>query len=112
MVSRRENSTLIAVVIALFSAVFCGYGLTVRQAKIWNIYFVWFLQFNMWAAQANFSETLELYDHVYDTSFANLEYGYSLNQTGTDYAMMAVIGTLWRFLAFLAMIYCNREKQK
>jgi ABC-type multidrug transport system ATPase subunit len=44
MVVRRENATLLAVIIALFSSVFCGYGLTIKDATRWGIYFVWAMQ--------------------------------------------------------------------
>ena len=47
MLVRRENATLLAVVICLFASVFCGYGLTVGDSKEWGIYFVWAAQFNM-----------------------------------------------------------------
>ena len=52
MVVKRDSATLLAVVIALFSAVFCGYGLTIKAAKNMRLYFIWCLQFNMWGAQA------------------------------------------------------------
>jgi energy-coupling factor transporter ATP-binding protein EcfA2 len=47
MVVRRENATLLAVIITLFASVFCGYGLTIKDAKSSNIYFFWTTQFNM-----------------------------------------------------------------
>jgi hypothetical protein len=112
MVVRRENATLLAVIIALFAAVFCGYGLTVDNAREWGIYFVWAMQFNMWGAEAFFSESLQIYKGVYDLEECNREYGYTFDRIGFDFAMMIVIGCGWRLLAFLAMIFLNRDKQR
>ena len=100
MLVRRENATLLTVVVALFSAVFCGYGLTIKNAKSWGIYFVWAGQFNMWGAQAFFSETLKVYEHVYDSDAGNAQYGYQLNQSGLDLALSCLIGLAWRVLGY------------
>jgi ABC-type multidrug transport system ATPase subunit len=112
MVVRRENATLLAVVIALFSGVFSGYGLTIQDAKDWGLYFIWCGQFNMWGAQAYFSETLRVYEHIYDSSMANLGFGYTLNQPGLDFVLMMTVGLVWRIIAYIAMLVCNRDKQK
>jgi ABC-type multidrug transport system ATPase subunit len=112
MVVRRENATLLAVVIALFSGVFSGYGLTIQDAKDWGLYFIWCGQFNMWGAQAYFSETLRVYEHIYDNSMANVGFGYTLNQPGLDFVYMMTVGLVWRIVAYIAMLYCNRDKQK
>ena len=112
MVVKRENATLLAVVIALLSAVFCGYGLTLKKVKSWGIYFFWALQFNMWSAEAFYSHTLQIYETIYDNELANSDYGYSIGNTSLDYGMMFLIGSLWRVVAYLAMIFMNRDKQK
>ena len=112
MIVRRENATLLAVVLALFSAIFCGYGITISDAKKWNLYWLWSLQFNMWASEAYYSETVTLYDHVYDNSFTNLYFGFTVNRVGLDFAMMVLIGITWRAIAFILMISFNRDKQR
>jgi ABC-type multidrug transport system ATPase subunit len=112
MIVRRENATLLAVVVALFSGVFCGYGLTLNDARKWNIYFVWAMQFNMYGAQTYLTQTLKVYDHIYDSQLCNDYFGYSLDQTPYDFLLMILIGLLWRVAAFFAMILCNRDKQK
>jgi ABC-type multidrug transport system ATPase subunit len=112
MIVRRENATLLAVVISLFSAVFCGYGPTLADVRNWGLYFVWACSYNMWASQAQFSETLAVYDHVYDSELSNLAFGFSLNQTMFDFTMMIVIGFVWRLFGFVAMVGLNRNRQR
>ncbi|KAI8896887.1 P-loop containing nucleoside triphosphate hydrolase protein [Globomyces pollinis-pini] len=112
MVVKRENASLLAVIFSLIAAVFCGYGPTLVDVKSWKLFWVWALQFNMWGCEAQFNESLKIYENVYDNSFANDAFGYTLNQTGFDFLMMVVIGSSWRVLGYIAMIGMNRDKQR
>ena len=109
---QRENATLMATVISLFGAAFNGYGLTIETVQGWGMYWFWCLQFSYWGSEATYSQTLALYDHVWDSELANSVFGYSLNRVALDYTMMLVIGSLWRVAAYFAMISFNRDKQK
>ena len=51
-VVRRENGTLLAVVVSLFAAVFCGTGPSLKQASDWNVEWIWRMSFNCYAAEA------------------------------------------------------------
>ncbi|KAJ3257024.1 hypothetical protein HK103_005008 [Boothiomyces macroporosus] len=116
---KRENATLLAVVVALFCAVFCGYGPTITEAKSWGLYFLWAIQFNMWGceAQCNYhltlvSETLKVYEHVYENQFAIDGFGYTLDRTIFDFVMMIVIGIVWRIMGYVTLVGLNRDKQR
>ncbi|KAI8910117.1 P-loop containing nucleoside triphosphate hydrolase protein [Gorgonomyces haynaldii] len=104
MIVRRENATLLAV--------FCGYGISISKATKWGIYFIWALQFNMWASSANWSNTLEIYKHIYDPDTSNNSLGYTLFRQSFDYGMMFLIGCGWRVLSFACMVLLNRDKQQ
>jgi hypothetical protein len=52
LVVRRENAPLLAVIFGLFTAVFCGYGPSLVNAKDWGILFIWETSFNKWAAES------------------------------------------------------------
>lgn len=112
MVVKRENATLLSVVFSLFSSVFCGYGPTLSEARRYHLLFVWQASYAMYATEAHFSETLAVYDHVYENSHINDFFGFTLNHTVFDLSMMVVIGTIWRIFAFIAMVSFNREKQR
>ncbi|KAJ3322310.1 hypothetical protein HDV06_003204 [Boothiomyces sp. JEL0866] len=109
---KRENATLLAVVVALFCAVFCGYGPTITEAKSWGLYFLWAIQFNMWGCEAQFSETLKVYEHVYENQFAIDGFGYTLNRTIFDFVMMVAIGIVWRIMGYVTLVGLNRDKQR
>ena len=111
VVVKRERASLLAVIISLFAAIFCGYGPTLRDAKDNNLYFLWAMQFNMWGAQTQFSETLKIYKHVYDNKLANEVFGYDLDHPIFDFMMMFAIGCCWRVVGYLAMIFFNKKKQ-
>jgi hypothetical protein len=64
----------------------------------------------MYGAEAHFSESIQVYSHIYDEEIANLPFGYVLNRTYYDFLMMFIIGMVWRFLAFTAMLTFNRNK--
>ena len=112
MIVKRENATLLSVIFGLFSSIFCGYSPTLVEAKDYNMLYVWKASYTMYATEAFFSETLAVYDHVYENSFANNVFGFTLNQTIYDLSMMVFIGTFWRLIAFIAMKLFHRENQR
>jgi ABC-type multidrug transport system ATPase subunit len=112
MVIRRESATLLAVVIALFTTVFCGYGIAIADARRWGVYFVWLTQFNYWGTEAHYNEILKVYENVFASDLTNAVYGFTLNRTILDFIAMALIGLGWRVAAYFAMISFNKEKQR
>jgi hypothetical protein len=66
----------------------------------------------MWGCEAHWSETLKVFEHVYDSTMSNRPFEYRLDQVAFDFVMMVVIGIVWRIIAFLGMIGLNREKQR
>ncbi|KAJ3020130.1 UNVERIFIED_CONTAM: hypothetical protein HDU68_010331 [Siphonaria sp. JEL0065] len=59
MVVRRENASLLAVVMCLFASVFCGYGPSIIQAKRWGLSWIMELSFNKWAAEAMYASAVQ-----------------------------------------------------
>ncbi|KAI8837552.1 P-loop containing nucleoside triphosphate hydrolase protein [Chytridium lagenaria] len=51
MIVRRENAALLAVIVGLFSAVFCGFGPSLSEATEKGYVFVYNLGTNRWAAE-------------------------------------------------------------
>jgi hypothetical protein len=50
-VVRRENASLLSVIVSLIVAIFCGYGPSLDDAKEWGILFLYELSYNKWAAE-------------------------------------------------------------
>ena len=113
MIVRRENSSLLAVVICLFAAVFNGFGPSLVDARQWGISFIWEISYNRWATEAVFSQEVEMVRHVYQVDEISVKHwGYGLDRYGMDVGMMIVIGFVYRVIAFLLMIFLNRRKTK
>ncbi|KAJ3158449.1 hypothetical protein HDU86_002918 [Geranomyces michiganensis] len=112
MLVRRENASLLAVVCALFAAIFCGYGPTLTNAKQWGLIFIWELSFNKWAAEALYSQYMSTFSHIYDVQGSADFYGFTLNQEARDMWLMFLIGIVHRVIAFACLVGLNRAKQR
>ena len=112
MVVKREKAVLLAVLLAMCNGIFCGVGPTLRTVKKWNMLWFWYCSYNMYATEAYVSETMTFYDHIWDSSLPNTNYGYQMGRVGFDLIMMFVIGLVWRTLGYFCMVYLNREKQR
>ncbi|KAJ3179619.1 hypothetical protein HDU87_002825 [Geranomyces variabilis] len=112
MLVRRENASLLAVVCALFAAIFCGYGPTLANAKQWGVIFIWEMSFNKWAAEALYSRYMSTFSHVYFVQGSADLYGFTLNQEARDLWLMFLIGVIHRVIAFGCLIGLNRAKQR
>ncbi|KAJ3052883.1 hypothetical protein HK097_005473 [Rhizophlyctis rosea] len=112
MVAARGNANLVAVIACLFAAIFCGFGPNLTQAKRWGIIFIWEISFNRWAAEAIFSDYLWPFWGVYDIQAVADSTGYTLGRFGHDMGIMVLLGAVWRVIAFLLMVFTNRDKQK
>jgi hypothetical protein len=62
--------------------------------------------------EAFYWQAVSIYEEVYDLNITNEFYGYTFSRVGFDYAMMFIIGVVWRIFGFLAMVGLNREKQR
>src|SRR5579871_721832 len=66
LLTRRENGALLASVVSLFVAVFCGYGPTLQQASNWGLLWLWDLSHSRWYAEALYNESLQPFQGLYD----------------------------------------------
>ncbi|KAI8838265.1 hypothetical protein BJ741DRAFT_601981 [Chytriomyces cf. hyalinus JEL632] len=112
MVVRREDSALLAVVVCLFAAVFCGYGPTIKAGRNMGIEFIYAMSYNRWATEAWFSRELSVFADVYNVTASAERYGYVLNKEEVNLGYSFVIGFVLRGAAFILMVLLNRDKQK
>ena len=71
MFVRRENASLFAVVTTIFAAVFCGNGPTLRDARKWGIGWIIEMSYDRWAAEAWYSEELEIFRNVFEVELVS-----------------------------------------
>lgn len=76
MLVKRENSSLLAVVVCLFSAVFNYFGPTKNDAENWGINFIWEMSYSKWATEALYTEEVTPMSNIYNIDAAAFVYGY------------------------------------
>ncbi|KAI9337955.1 hypothetical protein BDR26DRAFT_863348 [Obelidium mucronatum] len=112
MVVKRENASLLAVVISLFASIFCGYGPSLNQAKQSGYLFLFELSFNKWAAEASYAASILVYKERLDIDLMAKIWGYTLTQLSLDLFMCVLLGVAMRIIGFVLMIALNRDKQR
>ncbi|ORY42612.1 hypothetical protein BCR33DRAFT_851654 [Rhizoclosmatium globosum] len=112
MTVRRENAPLLAVVQCFFAAVFCGYGPSIWQAKSWGIAWMMELSFNKWAAEAMYASSVVPYKEQFNVKLTAEMFGWSTDQVLLDLVMCFGLGLLMRIIAFVLLVFLNRDKQR
>ncbi|KAH7313642.1 ATP-binding cassette sub-family G member 2 [Stachybotrys elegans] len=110
MVVRREDGPLLAMIVSLIVGVFSGYGPPLNNVQEWHLEWLWRLCPGIWSSEAYFDQHLALVGHLYDLDAAAAWTGYVRGRCGVDMALLFVIGTVYRVLAFFGLIYCNKPK--
>jgi len=106
MVVNRENAPLLAVVLSLVAAVFCGYVVNLPM-------FMKVCSYSFWATSALFDQQTIPFRNVMQVDQISAPiWGYTLDQYGLDVFLILLIGIVYRILAFLLMIFTHRDKQK
>ncbi|KAI8847582.1 hypothetical protein BC829DRAFT_490653 [Chytridium lagenaria] len=112
MLVRREKSALVAVIVGLFMAVFCGFGLDLETAAEGGYLWIFSLGANRWAAEAQYWLWIKNYSNIYDLRPALSYGGYEANKVTRNLCAMLGLGIAYRVVAFVLMIVLNRQKQK
>ncbi|KAJ3094464.1 hypothetical protein HDU97_008035 [Phlyctochytrium planicorne] len=112
MIVRRENASLLAVIIGLFSAVFCGFGLTLDAAQAGGYIFIFNIGANRWAAESQFTLWTKPTQDVYDQVYGADNFGYVPNQEVRNILTMLGLGLGYRAVAYVLLIALNRQKQR
>ena len=52
VIVNRGNINMVAAIVCLLAAVFCGFGPQLVDARSWGLLFLWEISYNKWAAEA------------------------------------------------------------
>lgn len=110
--TRRENASLLAVVVCLFSAVFCGFGPTLKSARGWGVEILWNIAYPRWFTEALMTEETIPFDGVYDIELSQSGFGYTLGRFYLSIGAMLAIGSVFRGITFVLLCLTHRDKQK
>ncbi|KAJ3396090.1 hypothetical protein HDU80_010069 [Chytriomyces hyalinus] len=112
MITRRENASLLTVVLGLLCAIFDGFAPSLRDARKAGVEFLFAIFPNRFAAEAQYSLSLGVYSHIYDLQYATEYFGYELNKTARNMIVMVALALGYRVLGFLLMVGMHRDKQR
>ncbi|KAI8833436.1 hypothetical protein BJ741DRAFT_535436 [Chytriomyces cf. hyalinus JEL632] len=112
MITRRENASLLTVVLGLLCAIFDGFAPSLRDARKAGVEFLFAIFPNRYAAEAQYSLSLGVYSHIYDLQYATEYFGYELNKTARNMFVMVALALGYRVLGFILMVCMHRDKQR
>ena len=94
-IATRANAALIAAIIAMALGSLCGYSPTLNDTSILRFFYA------SWGVEAIYSKEVSAWEELYDIEYSRRKFGFVLHQVQFDFFMMAVIGTMYRVIAFL-----------
>ncbi|KAF2470518.1 uncharacterized protein BDR25DRAFT_262454 [Lindgomyces ingoldianus] len=109
---KRENGTLLAMILCLIIGAFGGYAPPLSTIQTWRLEWLWRMCPGTWLSEAYVDQTLKQVAYLYDTNTAARWTGYTLGRTPLDIAMIFLIGTAYRVAAFLGLLFFDRNKQR
>ena len=112
VITRREDGPLLATMTSLVVGVISGMSPSLKSVKQWHMTWLWRASPGTWLSEGYFTENISPYRYLYDVDDAANALGYTLDQFGLDLAMLFVLGTVCRVLAFLGLRFLNRQRQR
>ncbi|KAL5385608.1 hypothetical protein DPSP01_004721 [Paraphaeosphaeria sporulosa] len=109
---KRENGALLAMILCLIIGAFGGYAPMLSNVQSWHLEWLWRMCPGTWLTEAYFDLVLKRVEHLYDVHAAAAWTGFSLGRTSLDVLMILVIGTFYRALTFVGLVYFDRDKQR
>ncbi|KAI4217923.1 MAG: hypothetical protein LQ349_008953, partial [Xanthoria aureola] len=103
MLCKREDGPLLAVMASLIVGILNGMSPNLSQVAEWHLAWFWRALPGTWLAEAYFDRNVGGLKYLYAVGHATEGTGYRVGLFGWDCAVLAVIGTVYRVLAFAAM---------
>ena len=100
MVTKREDGPLIATMVSLTVGIISGVKPTLHTVAGWHMTWLWRLSPGTWLCEAYFTENITPFRYLYQIDLAASGTGYSLGGFGLDLAVLFLLGTVYRLLAF------------
>ena len=112
VITRREDGPLLATMTSLIVGVISGMSPSLKSVKQWHMTWLWRASPGTWLSEGYFTENISPYRYLYNVNDAAQALGYTLDRFGLDLAMLFVLGTACRVLAFLGLRFLNRQRQR
>lgn len=108
MILRREDAPLFSTLISLIVGVLCGASPPLSKVRSWHLEWLWRASPSVWLAEVYFGQMVSPFDYLYDVEFASDMAGYNLHWFKRNLAVLFLIGTIYRILAFVGLFAGKR----
>lgn len=105
MIVPRRDAPLLAAVICVIAAVLNGYVRTIPVQ-------ISYLSYTYWSHETFFNNEVAVYEHVYQTKISRDYFHLKPDRNAMDYGLMFVIGTIYRVIGLVLLLFLNRDKQR
>ncbi|KAI4179629.1 MAG: hypothetical protein L6R41_007730 [Letrouitia leprolyta] len=109
MLTRREDGPLLAVMASLIVGVLNGMSPNLSTVSDWHMTWFWRALPGTWLAEAYFEKNVAPLGYLYGVGDASAATGYKLGRFGRDLAVLGLIGSVYRVLAFGIMRGVNQR---
>ena len=109
MATKREDGPLIATMISLIVGLVSGVKPTLHTVAGWHMTWLWRASPGTWLSEAYFTENVTPYGYLYQIDQAASGTGYELGRFSLDLAVLFVLGTIYRVIAFGMLRLFNRR---
>ena len=107
MVTRREDGPLIATMTSLVVGIISGVKPSLHTVAGWHMTWLWRLSPGTWLSEAYFTENVTPWGYLYQIHQAAAGTGFKLGHYSLDLAVLFVLGTMYRVIAFGALRLFN-----
>lgn len=112
MVTKREDGPLIATMTSLVVGIISGVKPSLRTVAGWHMTWLWRASPGTWLSEAYFTENITPYGYLYKIDLAAAGTGYELGRYSLDLAVLFMLGTMYRVIAFGALRLFNRRSHR
>lgn len=109
MLTKREDGPLIATMASLILGLISGVKPSLHTVAGWHMTWLWRASPGTWLSEAYFTENITPYRYLYQIDQAASGTGYRLGHFSLDLAVLFLLGTMYRVLAFGALRLFNRS---
>lgn len=109
MVTKREDGPLIATMASLIVALISGVKPSLHTVAGWHMTWLWRASPGTWLSEAYFTENVTPYGYLYQIDQAASGTGYNLGGFSLDLAVLLLLGTMYRMIAFGMLRLFNRS---
>ncbi|KAK6000165.1 hypothetical protein QM012_004153 [Aureobasidium pullulans] len=111
MLVKREDGPLLAVLLSLILGVLGGVAPPLSQVKEWHMEWFWRLSPGVWFTEAYWTKMVSPRAYLWDVELATQTIGFTLGGFGKDLALIFVIGTVYRVLAYVLLILFRKRRR-